>query len=70
MFTKLNFDLTDRDLEFIVKEANPDTSNKKELKKSLDKDWTFRDRIIGSHLLFEKIIISPTPMFEISHRLF
>jgi hypothetical protein len=70
MLTKLNFDITERDLNFIIKEATLDNTDKKKIKKSLDEDRVTRDKIIGSQLLFEKIITSPEPMFEISPRLF
>ena len=69
MLTKLIFNLNDKDLDFIVNTAAPDSSNKEELKKYILEDESFRDGLIGSSKVFEKVVANEEILAKISPRL-
>jgi len=70
---KLKFEISDKDLDFIVNTAAPEAKNKEKLKQYIKEDNAFRKGLIGNDKVFARIMgggevfldISPRLLFEI-----
>ena len=64
------FELTDRDIEFIVRHAAPDFPDKDRLKRLLLEDPLFRKGLVGADALFEAVMRDETVFVRVSSPLF
>ncbi len=62
----LKRELADKDLDFIVNTVAPDYKDKTQLKKFINEDSDFRQGLIGSEKMFEKVLSDPDILVKIS----
>ncbi len=68
-----NMRLSDRDLDFVIREAAPDFADKEKLERLIREDEDFRKALVGDERVFRRVMsdeeivlrISPTLYFEI-----